>query len=381
VTSEAGVETLATNLEAAGVRAMRWRAFRLPMRHRFEAAHGALEDRAGVALEIVNSEGTRGLGEASPLPSIGGGEVSDVLALLERTADVLLHGADPMVVLGGGPGTGALRCALDVALLDLEGRRRGLSIARLLEDDAAEAVTVNAVIGGGPPSDVAGYGRDASRAGYRVVKLKVGVGSIEEDVARVRALREACPDAMIRLDANGAWDEERAGEAIRGFYPLRVELLEQPVAAAEVEALARIRSNAPLRVGADEALSDGERAQRVLALKAADLLVLKPMVLGGVRPALALARQAALLGIGAFVTTTFDSSIGTAAAAHLAAALPTDAAHGLATVEHLAADVVAQPLTPSEGWLRVPSGPGLGLTLDERALDAAATGDWSERSA
>src|SRR5207237_1027340 len=119
----------------------------------------------------------------------------------------------------------------------------------------------------------------------------------------------------------------------------------------------------------------------VIAQKAADLLVLKPMVLGGLRPALALAREAAVVGIGAFATTTFDSSVGIAAAAHLAAALPTDAAHGLATSEHLATDLVASPLVPDAGWLAIPGAGGLGITIDAQALDNAATAEWSERRA
>jgi L-alanine-DL-glutamate epimerase-like enolase superfamily enzyme len=104
------------------------------------------------------------------------------------------------------------------------------------------------------------------------------------------------------------------------------------------------------------------------------------MVLGGLRPALALARAAALNGIGAFATTTFDSSVGTAAAAHLAAALPTDAAHGLGTGEHLASDLISPTLLATDGWLRVPvEGGGLGVTVDASALEALATTPWSER--
>ncbi|MSP21840.1 MAG: o-succinylbenzoate synthase [Dehalococcoidia bacterium] len=369
-------------LAPANLAAVRWRPFRLPMRHRFEAAHGGLDDRDGVLVELVGADGVTGIGEASPMASIGGGTVAHVLALLEVRGAALLQ-ADPLAALPmSGLGVSALRCAIDVALLDLEGKRRGVSIARLLAQEAAEAVTVNAIIGAGPASEVAAYGREAVACGYRVLKLKVGVASIEEDVARVAALREACPDATIRLDANGAWSEAQAIEALKALHPLAVELLEQPVAAADVEGLARVRANAPLRVAADEAINDPARAIEVIQRKAADFLVLKPMVLGGLRPALALARAAALSGIGAFATTTFDSSIGTAAAAHLAAALPTDAAHGLGTGEHLASDLLSPTLVAHDGWLRVPTeGNGLGVVVATAALEAIATAPWGERTA
>ncbi len=131
-----------------------------------------------------------------------------------------------------------------------------------------------------------------------------------------------------------------------------------------------------MTLGADEALRyAGPRAQ-VLRRYAADLLVLKPMVRGGLRPALALAQAGVTAGMGAFATTTFDSSVGTAAALHLAAALNSDVAHGLGTGEHLAGDLLATTLVADGGWMRVPTGEGLGVEVDARALEEHATGAW-----
>lgn len=345
------------------------------MTRRFEAASGTIDAREGVLLELRDADGVSGVGEASPMPSLGGGTHEDVLRLLEQ------HGAAFDGLPQEGPGVAALRCAVDTALLDLEGRASGRSVAALLTepegDVPAPAVQVNAVLGDGSPADVAAYAEQAVQAGYEVLKLKVGVGTLEHDLARVSAVREACPDAVVRLDANGAWDEAVAGEAIERLATAGVELLEQPVAAADVEALARLRERAAFRLAADEAVATPSLAARVIELHAADLLVLKPMVLGGIRPALALARRAALAGIGSFVTTTFDSSVGTAAALHLAAALPWDAAQGLGTGDHIARDVVATPLRPSGGSLAV-GGPGLGVELDDAALAEVATGEWRE---
>lgn len=356
---------------------LRWRPFSLPMRQRFHAAHGATDSREGVVVELTDGDGRRGCGEASPTPSLGMGEAADVLSLLERHGAAL---AAPEVAAGleAGPGVAALRCALDVAALDLEGQRRGVPISAVLAEQPAPWVAVNAVIGGGPPFEVAQYGREAMERGYSVLKLKVGLVSVEEDEQRVAMLREACPEATIRLDANCAWDEPTAVEAIRAFYPHRIELLEQPVAAGDVEALARIREVAPLRIAADEAVDDPETLERLLEMRAADVVVLKPMLLGGLRPALEVARRAYEAGINAYATTTFDSSIGTLAALHLAAALPQDAAHGLATGEHLGADVVVETVLPRAGRLAVPVGTGLGAAIDGAALDSAATAPWSE---
>lgn len=362
---------------------VRWRPFRLPMKHRFETAHGTLEDREGVLLELRASDGASGTGEASPLPSLGAGCVADVVRLLREHASGLAGGRerDALSVLpASGPGAAALRCAVDTALVDMAARRRGVPAAGLLTKAPAGSVEVNAVIGGGAPSEVADLGREASDAGYRALKLKAGTGTLEDDVRRVAALRAACPDASLRLDANGAWDEGGAVRAFEALAPFDVELLEQPVPAADVDALARLREHSPFPLAADEALSIEGAVERILASRAAAILVLKPALLGGIRPALALARRAAAYGIESFATTTFDSSVGIAAAAHLAAALPWGRAHGLATGEHLADDLVTAPLLPSGGRLAVP-GPGLGVTVDERALDRLAVDRWHEATA
>jgi L-Ala-D/L-Glu epimerase len=360
-----------------GIRALRWRPFRLTMHGRFEAASGAIDHRHGVLIELVDEDGRQGFGEAAPMAHIDGGNAQHVLDLLQQ------HGASLLADGGAsveGPGAVALRCALDVAELDLQARAAAQPIAWLLGNDPAPWVSVNAIIGGGEPGEVAGFGQQAMDAGYSVLKLKVGVAGLDEDIARVGALREACPEATIRLDANGAWDEETTRHAFEGLYPHRIELLEQPVAAGDVEALARLRDAAPMRIAADEAVDSPDCLERVLELHAADFVVLKPMFLGGLRPAIAIAERAAERGIGAFATTTFDSSIGIAAALQLAAALPADAAHGLATGEYLSADLVVSTLRPRAGRMALPSSPGLGVAPQAAELDVIATAPWSEVS-
>ncbi len=359
--------------------ALRWRPFRLPLRARFEAAHGQTAFRDGVLLEARDIVGHTGIGEASPYPSLGGGTVDDVLGLLARHGLAIFEDG----VLLGGSGVEALRCAADAVLLDLEGRASGQSVAALLSQVPVASVAANAVIGAGTPDEVVAYALDAVRAGYSVLKLKVGVAPLEDEVARIEAVRAACSDAAIRLDANGAWDEASARAAIEAFAPSRIEWLEQPVPPHDIEALARLHATSPIRLAADESLSDPAFRERVLTEGAASVVVLKPMMLGGIRVALDFGRRAIDRGMTVVVTTTFDSSIGTAVALHLAAALGdiapgTEVAHGLSTGDHLAADLVAHPLLPLSGRLFVPLAPGLGVEVNEAALDRLATAPWSD---
>lgn len=346
-----------------------------------QTARAAIEYRSGVVVELTDEDGTQGLGEASPLPEFGEGDVDDVLRLIEEHAGALAAGALPDGV--DGPGAPALRCALDVAQLDLEGRQRGMHVAGLLIEYPRASVEANAVLGDGPPEQVLAEALEATDAGFRTVKMKVGAKTPDEDVRRVRLLRVAMPELRIRLDANGGWIEGTAAETLRRLEACDLELVEQPVPPGQTLQLARLSRDTSCLIAADEGVSSVEAGRALLAARTVGALVLKPMRLGGLRPAFALATEAAERGVPCVVTTTFDAGIGVAAALHLAAAVPSvealpDPAHGLATADHLEADIVVDPPRPRDGALVLPEQPGLGVDLDMMKLGRAATGPWVE---
>lgn len=210
------------------------------------------------------------------------------------------------------------------------------------------SIPVNALVPSGAPVDL------AALRGFPCVKVKVGSSAWRDDVARVRAVRDLIgPRVRLRIDANGAWDEETAVAALDAMAACDLELAEQPV--ASLEELARVRRRVSVPLAADEAVRGLGDAQRLAALAAADVLVLKVQPLGGVRAALAVAERA---GVPALVTSMFETSIGLAAGIALAAALPElPYACGLATLGCIAGDVVAEPPAPLHGAVAVPAVP------------------------
>jgi O-succinylbenzoate synthase len=206
-----------------------------------------------------------------------------------------------------------------------------------------EQVQVNALVDDGPI--VA-----ASLAGAPAVKIKVGRRSIEEDVARVRAVRDAVgPRVPLRVDANGAWDVDTAVDAIARLASVELELVEQPV--TTIDELATLRRRVDVPLAADECVRNLDDARRIKVLGAVDVIVLKVQPLGGVRAALAVAEAAS---VPAIVTSMLETSVGLAAGLALACALP-ELSHacGLATLDALAADVTADSLRP-HGWVLRP---------------------------
>lgn len=205
-----------------------------------------------------------------------------------------------------------------------------------------DVVPVNALVDEGPVEP-------AALAGFSAVKVKVGRRNPEDDVALVAAVRDAIqPGVALRVDANGAWDLDTAAAMVHRLARWNLELVEQPVAG--LEDLARLRRRVDVALAADECVRSVDDARCLAALDAADAVVLKVQPLGGVRAALDVADVA---GVPALVTSMRETSIGIAAGLALAAALPElPYACGLAA-RMSGGDVVAEPLAPVDGRLRV----------------------------
>lgn len=349
-----------------------WTSFRLPLRAPFRTARGTFTHREGIVLRLCTDAGVVGLGEASPHPASGAGGLRELEEALASLAPRLLGLRVECLEPSPGPDIlPALACALDTAVLDALARVRGLSVARLLSESVRASVPVNATIAAESDQGAATEAAAAREAGFRCVKLKVGMArSLEDERRKVAAVRASLGrEIALRLDANGAWDAERAVLAIRSLAEFGLELVEEPVAPGDLEGLARVRAACGVPIAADEDVTGAASARLILEAGAADCLVLKPMVVGGLRLAMQIAAMARAAGAAAIVTTTLDGGVGTAAALHLAAALPAKGpAHGLATGSLLAADVVARPLAVRAGRMALPEGPGLGVELEEEAL-------------
>jgi O-succinylbenzoate synthase len=210
----------------------------------------------------------------------------------------------------------------------------------------------------------------AARSGCRTAKVKVAdhQGSLDEDMARVAAVRDALgAGGAVRVDANGGWDVDTAVHSIRRLDRAAggLEYVEQPC--RTVAELAAVRRRVDVRIAVDESIRRADDPLRVAMAGAADLAVIKCTPLGGVRRALRVAEAA---GLPCVVSSALETSVGLAAQLALAGALPElDFACGLGTLSLLAGDVVAAAgsLRPVGGILPVL---GTAPTPDPALLDA-----------
>lgn len=337
--------------------------FRLPLKTPLETSSGVIEERAGWVLQLGRA--VPGLGEAAPLP--GFTEPHDECkAALENAVAAVNDEAWPNA-LRAVSDTPAARHALVAALLDWRARENGRPLYRELGGRRrVETIPVHATIGDADRAKTVEAARTAVAWGFGTVKLKVGVRELDDDLSRIEGVRdEVGPSVDIRIDVNGGWDRETAHRAIDALDESLVSLLEQPLDPTDLEGHRTLRGDIP--IGLDESLvSTGP--EPVLAADAADVLVLKPMALGGIDVARGVAYRARRQGTDVVVSNTIDGAIARTAAVHLAASLPQPAVAGLATASLLESDVAIDPSPVENGEMPVPQDPGIGI--DTVTLDA-----------
>jgi o-succinylbenzoate synthase len=392
---------------------IRWYPYRIPFVKSFTTAHGIITAREGAIVEITTDQGITGIGEIAPLPEFAGSSLAEICKLLPTIAAYMQGKAvlealvgEPYVVSvpSSGPGkdlapaapreqvytpnpnrssanavgAGAL-CGLEIALLDALCKANDYSISTLLapiNSVPQSCVAVNAIIGVKGTRAAVEAAREVKNIGFGCVKLKVGMGeNLQEEIGRIAAVREAIGSEMhLRLDANEAWSLDEAIAVLSHCVPYAIQYVEQPLKAYDLNGMRTLRQAVPIPIAADEAVHSLESARQVMAYEAADILVIKPQLAGGLRIGKQIIAEATQRCIQCVITSTIETGIGLTAALHLAAASPSITLEcGLATLSLLADDLLVDEFPLRRGFLEVPAGPGLGVELDRKAIELWTT--------
>lgn len=250
---------------------------------------------------------------------------------------------------------------------------------RATPEPLRERIPVNATVPAVPAADVAAI--LARYPGSRTAKVKVAEPgqTLADDVARVKAVREALgPEGRLRIDANALWNLDEAEHAIHALSPFDLEYIEQPC--ATIDELTELRKRVKymgIPVAADESVRKAADPLAVAKARAADILIVKAQPLGGVHAA---QRIVAAAGLPAVVSSALDTSVGIAMGAHLAAALPElEFDCGLGTVAMFEQDVADEPLVPVGGSIPVVRPTVSSSRLDALRADDERTEWWLDR--
>ena len=354
----------------------------VPIRPEFviRGSIGTHSESPFVMLRVHTDEGITGLGEVSCTPLWSGEDNVTAVHIIRSFLEPALVGEDPRDIerltakmrraVFGHPFT---KSGVEIALWDILGKSCGLPVYRLLGGAVRDTIPIKMSVSGAEPRRAAEIANWAMAKGLKALKVKVGI-EVESDVERVKAVRQAIgPHIRLGIDANGGWPVRTAIQAIRRMVDdANIYFAEQPVSALDLAWLAEVRQQVSVPVMADESCNTPQDAMAIARAGAADILSVYVGKGGGIGPARKITALAEAAGLTCTVGSNLELGVASAAMAHLAAACPGIGAEefpcdilGPLGYEH---DLLAEPIEFKDGAVRVPSGPGLGVDLDEKWL-------------
>ena len=288
-----------------------WQSITLKLHHPFHISYGVSETRQAFWVRLADDAGW---GEGT-IPSYYHVADEDMVAFwkgVSSRSDPFPDDAAEVGAWVGTEGPAPARCALDLALHDRIGRQRGESLYWILGVPKPLSHATSFTVSIASPEEMARMA--AQVPNYPIIKVKLGS---DDDVARLAAIREARPDARLRVDANAAWAPEEAVERLRRLEPYELEMVEQPVARDDITGMGYVQAHTQVPVVADESVQTlGDVEQ--LAAAGVRGINLKLMKVGGLAPGLRMVRRARELGMQVMLGCMVETSLGTTAMAHLA---------------------------------------------------------------
>lgn len=328
-----------------------------------------------VLVEVTDTDGRRGYGEAATSWRVTGESPQSVAAAVAGPlAEAVLgrEACDPGIaadIARSVWGNAAARSAVECAVADLAAHQRGVALAQMISAQTLTALTApsrlrtDMTLSAGEPAVLASLAAEHVTAGFGCLKIKVS--ATHDTVAGLQAVRAAVgPDITLRIDANQAWGAGTAIRVIRAAEDagLALELVEQPVAAHDLDALAQVASAVDTPIMADESVRTAHDVRMIAERGAAALVNIKLAKTGGLAEAFAAAEAARAAGLGVVIGCMMESHVGVSAAAHLAAAVAPDAVHDLDAAFWLRSSPVTGGVALSGDLLDLGAGDGLGIS-------------------
>jgi L-alanine-DL-glutamate epimerase-like enolase superfamily enzyme len=244
-----------------------------------------------VLLKITADDGTVGTADSGDTSSWYRGEMQD--SMMGMIADVIA----PRILLGQDPrkiekivgmmdllvrDNNQAKALVDFALHDLKGKKLGVPVYELLGGRTIDGAAMGWVLSAGSPDEVAAEAKIAHSKGFQLLKMKVGAGTLAQDVEMVHAVRETMGRSVrLTVDANGFWNYEQALQTIRKIDSCELELIEQPLPHWDIEGLARLRQQVRTPIYADESAQELHHLKDIIDRRAADGLFIKTQKAGG----------------------------------------------------------------------------------------------------
>jgi len=353
----------------------------LPLAQPFEhASSGRIDRLEEVVVRIETTDGHVGWAEVrGNAPYVTGDSRGRVVAaLVEIMIPRLMARPETSPASVGRfldtlvPGNATAKAALDTAVHDAAARALGVPLGRMLGAVECLAVRVHGTLPFCAPAEAARRAAAYLDRGIRTIKVRVGLPTLDEDLARLESVAQvlahhpAGSAARMATDTNQGWTTKQAIRALRRFEAFELAWAEQPVVARDLAGLKEVRQSTAAMIVADEACGTPDDLMRLIEMRAADALHLKLVKAGGVRALMTMVAIAEVAGLPYLLGQMDEGTLATAAALHCAVA-----AAPLSCELWGFQRVGSQPfsaLAMRDGEVALPLGAGLGITVDEAAL-------------
>jgi len=348
----------------------------LPLKAPMKMAGITIATAENLLVRVELNDGPVGWGEAPSAPTMTGDTLAGLVAAVRDHLAPLLVGKDispkhdyrPMLRRALLANTGA-HSAVEMALLDAACRATGSRLIEVLRAaPVRNAVAPMWLLGNATVKEDIAEAKEKQAAGINFFKLKIGVKPLRDEIAAAHAIRAALPGATLCADANCGLTLTAAKRYAERTREAGLMFIEQPLPADDLAGLKALARATKTPIGMDESIHS---LADIGAVKRAGAkgLSLKLIKLGGFREAFAAGNLCRRLGLKINVAAKIaESSIGTAAAVHLACAVSNVEWGVSLTNMYLAADIVRRPIAIVNGTVGLPDGPGLGIEVDEAAV-------------
>ncbi|WP_119462629.1 enolase C-terminal domain-like protein [Rhodospirillaceae bacterium SYSU D60014] len=346
----------------------------------FAAPHESMRDSVEVLLVRLHTDaGLVGIGETQAWRRQGSFEtLTGLHATITQIFKPILVGRSPFDVgaimqrlAAAADHSLYAQAAIGDALYDLMGKALGVPVYQLLGGRCRDTVPVGLALSITAPDAMVEQGKAAFAAGYRHLRIKIGLDPAL-DVTNVRRMREHFgDDVVLRADANGGLSFSQALPLLKKLEPFDLDIIEQPVPGWDLDGMAALASSVSVPLSADESLNTDHSLVEIVRRRAAAVVQTKTGKNGGIHGIRRLWAIAQAAGIGIFPGNHPGTSVATAAVAQTCIAWPGPLLVGdfqTGSASMLGADIVREPIRVVDGSVRVPDVPGLGVEIDEAQL-------------
>jgi L-alanine-DL-glutamate epimerase-like enolase superfamily enzyme len=348
----------------------------IPLKEPFIISLGPIPNAENVLVIIHTEEGITGYGECSPFMSING-ESMDTCFVVGQYFAKLFKGKNALDIEQRVQemdrliyGNNSIKSAFDMALYDIASKNAGVPLYNFLGGNTSKPIVTDYTVSIGEPQKMAADAVKIMQEGYPAIKVKLGKNG-KTDVERIRAIRAAVGNEIpLRIDANQGWGVDEAIATLQSLAQFDIQHCEEPIPRWAFMQLPKVRNESPIPIMSDESCGDEHDTERLIELKACDLMNIKLGKSGGIYKALKMVKLAEAADIHLQVGAFMESRLAMTAFAHFSLCSPIIQHFDFDTCLMFSEDPITGGIQyKKNGVIEVPEVAGLGASVDQEWLD------------